>query len=363
MGDTFPVFSLRTGMPWTTPKIMNIRAQFAARAADPNANISELCREYNISRKTGYKWLERYLAKGVQAMGDASRKPKNSPASLCADTVCELVRLRVAHPTWGARKIAELFKRSGRQAPCESSIKRVFDKAGLSEKRRPRRVNKTGGILRTGFKAAGCNDVWTIDFKGSWYDPEGKSNPLTVRDEFSRYVLELRHLERGTTEAVMACFEALFTKHGLPRVIRSDNGQPFACTSAIFGLTKLSTWFMALGISLERGRPGRPQDNGGHERMHADIAREIEAAAKCQRKEPKRIGQRQASFDLWREEFNGTRPHESLGMQRPADVYKASERAYEPGGFALQYEGMQERRVGDGGTNPGHPGFREALLP
>jgi hypothetical protein len=182
--------------------------------------------------------------------------------------------------------------------------------------------------------------VWTVDFKGWWYDPQGKRcEPLTVRDEYSRYVLALQRLADARTETVRPCFERLFERYGLPGAIRSDNGTPFAHVKGLLGLSRLSAWWVVLGIDLERGRPGHPQDNGGHERMHRDIGAELEP----------RTGD-QAALDLWREEFNQERPHEALGMKCPAQVYQASPRRYAGSPEDLDYPGMYSRKVTHDGT-------------
>src|SRR5262249_36320164 len=156
-----------------------------------------------------------------------------------------------------------------------------------------------------GKKASAANEVWTVDFKGWWYGAQGgRCEPLTVRDEFSRYVLDLRALPDASMKTVRAAFERLFERSGLPGAIRSDNGSPFANVTGVLGLTQLSAWWVALGIDLERGRPGCPQDNGAHERLHLDIGKELEA---------KRLGEQQAVLDQWRRSFNEERPHEALG--------------------------------------------------
>jgi len=160
--------------------------------------------------------------------------------------------------------------------------------------------------------------------------------PLTVRDEYSRMILELRAVEDGRTETIRACFERLFEQYGLPGAIRSDNGPPFACRQGLWGLTRLSAWWLALGIDLERGRPGCPQDNGAHERMHLDVCRELQAG---------RVGRDQDAFDLWSHEFNTERPHEALGMARPAELYVPSERNYEGTPEDLDYGAMESRRI------------------
>jgi len=245
--------------------------------------------------------------------------------------------LKQAHPHWGPRKIQALYQRKhGGEVPSESSFKRVLERAGLTVPRRVRRSTETGR-LGSGRKASAPNEVWSVDFKGWWKDRDGlRVEPLTVRDEHSRMLLEMRALENSRTESVQACFERLFERHGLPGAIRSDNGSPFASANGLLGLSRLSAWWLALGIDLERSRPGCPQDNGAHERMHLDIRRELEGG---------RVGRDQSAFDLWRKEYNTERPHEALGMRVPAEIYRRSERAYEGTPTDIDYEGMATRRV------------------
>ena len=316
---------------------MDQRMEFAVRAVNA-PNFRELCREYGISAKTGYKWRERFIAGGLAGLNEESRRPRSHADALDSDIVCEIVRLKQAHPHWGPRKIHALYQRRHGVigAPSESSFKRVLERAGFTEKRRMRRAGETGG-LASGVKAERPNDVWSVDFKGWWRDPHGlRVEPLTVRDEFSRMILEVRALEDARTESVRACFERLFAAHGLPGAIRSDNGTPFASAQGLLGLSRLSVWWLALGINLERSRPGCPQDNGAHERMHKDIRRELEAG---------RAGRDQAAFDMWKQEFNNERPHESLGMRVPAEVYEPSARAYEGTPADVDYGSMQSRRI------------------
>ena len=321
---------------------MDQRMEFVLKAVNCE-NFRELCREYGISAKTGYKWRDRFIERGLCGLGEESRRPQGHAGALEERVVCEIVRLKEAHRHWGPRKIHALYKRKhgGEETPSESSFKRVLARAGLTEPRRVRKAGQTGG-LASGVKAEEPNDVWTVDFKGWWKDREGlRVEPLTVRDEFSRMLLEMRALEDARTESVRLCFERLFEAHGLPEAIRSDNGVPFASATGLLGLSRLSAWWLALGINLERSRPGCPQDNGGHERMHRDIRNELEAG---------RVGRDQEAFDVWRHQFNTERAHEALGMRVPADVYKPSGRAYKGTPEDLDYGPMESRRVHQTGT-------------
>ena len=325
-------------MPWKETQIMNQRTEFAIRSLSED-NFSDLCREYGISRKTGYKWKERYHAQGAEGLADESRRPKTHAKQLEEPTVCEIVRLKQAHSKWGPKKIRELYRRKhgAKDLPSLSSFKRVLEKSGLTVKRRRRRPKASEGRLNSGRMAQESNDVWTIDFKGWWRDQEGlKVEPLTVRDEWSRYLFDIRLLENSRTETVKSCFETLFKKYGLPKAIRSDNGPPFASSQALLGLSRLSAWWLSLGIELERGRPGCPQDNGGHERMHRDILKELQLEG---------VGYEQGTFDLWRDQYNLERPHEALEMKTPGEIYQPSKQPYLGTPEELKYPGMEVRKV------------------
>jgi putative transposase len=319
---------------------MNQRTEFVLRAMKSD-NFRELCQEYGISAKTGYKWRERFLQYGVSGMAELSRRPRTNPKGLAEAVVCEIVRLKERHRHWGPRKLRKVYERMHEEVPSESSFKRVLERAGLVEARRLR-ARTQSGRLYSGRKASGPNEVWTVDFKGWWHvGGRQRCEPLTVRDEFSRYVLELRAVANARTETVRPCFDRLFEQHGLPGAIRSDNGAPFASDQGVLGLSKLSAWWVALGIDLERGRPGCPQDNGAHERLHLDVERELRG---------KNPVEQQAGFDEWRRTFNQERPHEALGMRCPAELYQSSERKYEGTPEDLEYEGMDSRRVAKWGS-------------
>ena len=320
-------------MPWQTPTVMNQRIEFAMKSLQTD-NFRALCREYGISTKVGYKWRGRFLAEGIAGLGDVSRRPKRSPAALSEEEVCRIVRLKERHRHWGPRKLQELYLRQWGVGPSESSFKRVLERCGLTEKRRIRSAATTGRIA-SGRRASAPNEVWTVDFKGWWYDKEGKCNPLTVRDEYSRYLLEMRALADARTATVRSCFERLFSDYGVPGAIRSDNGSPFG-SHGLLGLSRLSAWWIANGIDLERSRPGCPQDNGAHERLHRAIAMELECAP---------YPERQAALDTWREEFNTQRPHEALGLRCPAEVYRRSEQRWAGTPDRLVYERALIRRV------------------
>jgi putative transposase len=314
---------------------MNQRIEFVLRAMQTD-NFRALCREYEISPKTGYKWKKRFEREQLRGMEELSRRPLSSPGGLSEQTVCEIIRIKQKHMAWGARKVRAIYGRLHTPAPSESSFKRVLERAGFTEKRRLRKRQETGRLY-SGKRAQAPNEVWTVDFKGWWYGATGKRcEPLAVRDEFSRYLLDLRAMPNARSESVRECFERLFEKYGLPGAIRSDNGSPFANSASVLGLTQLSAWWVALGIDLERGRPGCPQDNGAHERLHLDISREVES---------RRLGEAQATLDEWRQTFNQERPHEALEMRFPAEVYQKSARKFEGTPEDLSYGAMAARKV------------------
>ena len=319
---------------------MDQRREFALKALG-TLNFRALCQEYGISTKTGYKWRERFLRQGLEGMEEESRRPRSSPKQLSEGQVCEMVKLKLVHRHWGARKIRMLYHRRHGQAPSESSFKRVLEQVGLTQPRRVREGPRGGGRLSSGRQAQGPNEVWTVDFKGWWrWGEAGRCEPLTVRDEFSRYVLELRAMDNARSQTVREAFERVFERHGLPEAIRSDNGAPFASVQALHGLSRLSAWWVALGIDLERGRPAHPQDNAGHERLHRDIAAELECMGQ---------GASAEALELWREQFNRERPHEALGMRCPAELYRDSARRYNGAEVQLSYPGMARRLVDKNG--------------
>jgi transposase InsO family protein len=341
-------------MPWQECDTMSLRLEFIFRSLHESTPFIELCREYGISPKTGYKWKQRFLETGFSGLSDRSRKPSTSPQSLPEEVVCRMVRLKEAHRAWGPRKIRELYARGHPDAelPSESSFKRVLDKAGLVEKRRTRR-NVDAGRLQTRALAEAPNDVWTVDFKGWWYTTEReRCEPLTVRDAYSRFILGSTILDDARTESVRRAFERIFEQYGLPRTIRSDNGTPFATTSAPMGLSRLSAWWLALGIDLDRIDPGCPYQNGAHERMHRDMANELE------RRIDGDLVRHQAALQAWRNTYNHERPHEALGMRCPAQVYEHSPRRYEGTPDQLTYpEDYLDRRVNSAGQIRLHGAF------
>lgn len=301
---------------------MSKKLEFAGRAVEPGAKLAALCREYGISRPTGRKWRTRYVELGPAGLEEESRRPKSSPLSLEEELVAAVLEARDAHPSWGPKKLRQLLaRRFEERAPSVATTARLLKRFGRIEGRRARRsldvVERAPDVV-----AERPNDVWTVDFKGWWRCHDGsRCEPLTVRDAFSRLVLVVT-LTSTTVAAVMAIFTTLFRKYGLPSAIQCDNGVPFVHVRARAGLSRLSAWWTSLGIRLIRGRLGCPQDNGAHERMHRDIAAEVERAPAST------MAAQQRLLDEWRQTFNHVRPHDALGGKTPAEVYQRSQRHY-----------------------------------
>ena len=334
-------------MPWKETNVTDLRFEFVVRALQESTSFSSLCKEYDISPKTGYKWKERFMAEGLAGLSDQSRRPKTSPKELSGEAVCRIIALKQAHPTWGPRKLRHLWmlRFSGPVVPSESSFKRVLEKAGMVRKRKRRPANHSGQ-LKSEIDAKQPNDIWTIDFKGWWYTLEKEvCEPLTVRDLFSRYILCASPLIDGRSDTVRQEFERLFNQFGLPKVIRSDNGVPFVAPTAPLGLSRLSAWWVALGIDLDRIDPGKPYQNGAHERMHLDLAMEVERTVTGNLKD------QIAALRTWRHTYNHERPHEGIGMRCPVQLYQKSERRFEGTPDQLDYpNGFLNRKVQQRGT-------------
>jgi len=310
-------------MSWKRVEPMEERCRFVLLACDPQANISELCREFGISRRIGYKWLGRFHQEGLHGLEDRSRRPLRCPRETAGEVVCEIVSIRQAHPRWGGVTIREILKRRNncQVIPSSRTIERILSRCGMVEtrKRGKRRKYSPEKVVTP----KGPNDVWTVDFKGWWFTKDGnRCLPLTVRDEYSRYILDLAALAKGNTKAVRERFERCFERYGLPKYIRSDNGSPFCAYLGLKGLSRLSVWWLNHGVFPNRIPPGSPQYNGGHERMHRDIKAEL------QRTPAKNLRLQQDVFDKWRKEFNVQRPHRALNMATPSECYDVSARKY-----------------------------------
>jgi transposase InsO family protein len=299
---------------------MDQRREFVSRLT-AGERMTDLCREFGISRKVGYKFADRYKAFGVAGLADQSRAPKRTPHRADAATREALVAARKAHPTWGGRKLKAWLEQNQPDVawPVSSTISTILKQEGLiGERRRRARPIAARGWALTDAEAP--NDVWCTDYKGQFRLLTGEyCYPLTTSDLFSRYLLNIEALEGTDEEAAREVFRQAFEEYGLPLAIRSDNGPPFA-SQALAGLTRLSAWWLKLGIEHQRIEPGHPEQNGQHERMHRTLKAETTRPA------GQNFLQQQERFDGFREEFNTERPHEALQDRPPARLYMPSER-------------------------------------
>ena len=308
-------------MPWRECCRMDERLKFVARLLD-GEKMAVLCREFEISRKTGYKIYQRYKDCGLEGLTDRSRRPYRHARQLPFQIESAIVQLKQEHPSWGAPKIRERLRRkhSDIRCPAISTVHAILDRHGLVKRRRRRVYRPEGTTLAHPHHP---NDLWCADYKGHFMLADQRyCYPLTITDFASRYLISCEAL--STTKAMYAfsVFERAFKDFGLPRAIRTDNGEPFASSNSLFGLTKLSVWWLRLGIDIERIKPGHPQQNGRHERMHLTLKKEATKPA------AKNFLQQQARFDQFVQVFNHERPHQALNMRYPIEIYQPSAKPY-----------------------------------
>jgi transposase InsO family protein len=299
---------------------MDMRKEFMQRLT-AGERITDLCREYGIARKTAHKFKDRFEKFGIEGLADRSRAPRVIPHKTPPELEEVIVAERRLHPTWGPRKLkAVLERRLERSFPSPSAIGAVLSRHGLTTTRKRRhRHTPTATTLR---EATAPNDVWCIDYKGQFRLGDGTyCYPLTITDQCSRYLLCCDGMAAISDEEAREVCQEVFRTYGLPAVMRSDNGVPFSSTG-LAGLTKLSAMWLRLGIRLERIRPAHPEENGQHERMHRTLKFETARPARAN------LLQQQERFDEFADEFNTVRPHEGIGMSRPADLYVPSVRRF-----------------------------------
>jgi transposase InsO family protein len=300
---------------------MDQRTQFIAEHLRGGRTITELCDDYGVARKTGYKWIDRYLRHGSAGLEECSRRPRRSPNQTAEEIVTALLEARHRHPSWGGKKLlALLHKRYPRWLlPGRSTACDILSRHGMVPTRRHRRRLGHPGKPTTSILAP--NDVWGADYKGQFRTGDGRyCYPLTVTDGFSRYLVGCQALSSTAVDVAKPVFTRLFHEYGLPTRIRTDNGVPFA-TTTLARLSKLSAWWVRLGILPELIEPGRPDQNGRHERMHRTLKAETTRPAAGS------LTAQQRRFNTFREEFNQERPHEALDQQTPASCYVPSPRA------------------------------------
>jgi len=309
-------------MPWKKSSVMEEKLRFVFEYQQRQRTMTELCQRYEISRETGYVWLRRYQAVGLEGLREKSRAAQRHGNQTSAEIEQMVLELREAHSRWGPRKLKRVLEDNepGRVWPAASTIGALLKREGLMAGRRKRR--RTAPYTEPLAHADGPNRVWCADFKGWFRTGDGERiDPLTITDAHSRYLFRCQAVEKTDTARVQAIFEAVFREYGMPEAIRTDNGAPFAST-AIAGLSRLAVWWMKLGIVAERIAAGHPEQNGRHERMHRTLKQETAQPPAANRREQQRVMER------FRQEYNQVRPHEALGMRTPAAVYELSPRSF-----------------------------------
>ena len=310
-------------MGWKETCALDQRMRFVVVAEKGEESFAAICRRFDVSRRVGYKWLARYEEEGAAGLLDRSRAPQHHPQAIASKIAERCLEVRRAHPTWGPVKVRAYLARVApkTQWPVASTIGELFDREGLTVRRKQRRRSPPSSAPFAACEAA--NDVWCIDFKGWFLTGDGhRCEPLTVTDAHSRYLLRCQALPRTDTDHVWPVLDAAFREFGLPNFMRSDNGSPFASRGA-GGLSSLSVKLIKAGVTPERIAPGKPQQNGRHERMHLTLLQDVASPpAASMREQLKRLREFQRLY-------NHERPHQSLDNATPADRYQASPRRYD----------------------------------
>ncbi|MCX6835560.1 MAG: IS481 family transposase [candidate division Zixibacteria bacterium] len=308
-------------MPWKETGPMEERMRFVLLRQDGWA-VTHLCEVFGVSRKTGYKWLERYEQDGLAGFREGSRAPHRHPNAVAAEIEAAIVQLKLERTKRGPKKLLDLLQRRQPEVrwPVPSTIGAILKRHGLVRSRR--RCRKTPPYEQPFAGLDQPNAVWSADLKGWFLTGDGqRCDPLTITDNYSRYLIRCQAVRPTSFEAIQPVFVGAFHEYGLPEAIRTDNGPPFASTT-LGGLSQLSIWWLKLGIVPERIKPGKPQQNGRHERMHRTLKDEAISPPKST------WSRQQVAFDLFRQEFNHERPHEALGQRFPGERYVPSPRPY-----------------------------------
>jgi transposase InsO family protein len=332
-------------MPWLEATPMEQRERFIRDQQNGLYTMTELCDRHSISRKTGYKWLERFDAGGRAALGDRSRAPHQCPHRISSDVADLICTARRQHPSWGPEKLLQWLapRHTGIELPATSTAGDLLARRGLVTRRRRRRPCQHPGVVP--ITTAHPNDLWTADFKGQFRTQDGVyCYPLTIADQHTRFLMACQGLLSTKGHGARPVFDHLFREYGLPRAIRTDNGVPFA-TTGIHGLSQLNVWWMRLGIQHQRILPGQPQQNGAHERMHKTLKAEAIRPPRAT------LIAQQRAFNQFRRQYNEERPHQHLRGRTPAAFYRASPREYDARLLPTEYPGhFLVKRITTAGT-------------
>jgi putative transposase len=334
-------------MPWKLSSQLDERMHFISRAKS-GEKVTELCKEFGISRKTAYKFMNRYETHGPQGLHDVSRRPHHSPNQTPEEIKSLILRTKQDKETWGASKIREFLIRRNPdlKIPSRFTVHEILNRYDLVQhRRRGRKKTASEFFQNPNVRSENPNDVWCADFKGQFQLGNHRyCYPLTITDHFSRYLLTCESLEDTKGAGAQPIFEEAFLQHGLPEAILTDNGSPFA-SCGLLGLSRLSVWWMRLGIRIHRIVPGHPEQNGRHERMHLTLKLETTRPSSGNHL------QQQEKFDRFRDVFNRERPHEGLEMKVPADFYQPSLRTFPKELPEIQYPLHDKTKmVGGNGT-------------
>lgn len=310
-------------MPWRETTVLDDRVQFIAMYLSKELSMADLCRAFGISRKTGYKFVQRYKLHGPEGLVDIPRAPYSHPNAVPEQVQDEIIALRGQHPTWGPRKLRVVLARDTPQIawPATSTIGAILKRRGLAVARH--RTGQQAATRSVTLTQPGTpNDVWCADFKGHFpLRDRRRCHPFTITDDYSRALLRCQALHHTNTHTLKPIWVGAFREYGLPRIIRTDNGPPFA-SNGLAGLSGLAVWWIKLGIRPERIQPGHPEQNGRHERMHRTLKQEATKPPQAD------ICSQQRVFDRFRHDYNNIRPHEALAQNTPATVYAVSPRSY-----------------------------------
>jgi len=308
-------------MPWRETSVDEVRYNFILAVKQEIESFSDVCDAFGISRKTGYKWVERFQLEGKAGLNDRRKSPSNRPRDTAAEVEAAIVTTRLKHPTWGPKKIRKILQQEYPDVcwPSRTTFANILKRKGYTTKpRKHLKMAKTAPLE----ECAAPNDIWSADFKGNWTLPNGsRCEPFTLLDSYSRFLITCQNVKSTSLANTQPLLIEAFQEFGMPRRFRSDNGPPFASQS-VGRLSRLAIWLIKLGITPEWITPGKPQENGKHERMHRTLKQEINQNPQ------ENLLDQETFLNRFQHEYNYVRPHEAIGLETPASVFSSSERKW-----------------------------------